>query len=63
MCDIAEIKKLITKLYVKVNASNLGWIVEFESNKIMLSKKTNLLTMIDNDTPKLLELLFRDLNK
>ncbi len=60
--DIDIIIKIITRLFILINASRLGWIVEtVEGNKIVLRKEISKLTQLDNDTPKLIENLFSDI--
>lgn len=60
MCEIEEVVQLITKLYIMINAAKLGWMVEIEGNKIILSKNSDLLTKLDKNTPKLLNVLIQD---
>jgi hypothetical protein len=60
MCEIEGVVQLITKLYIMVNATKLGWMVEIEDNKIILSKKSDLLTNLDKNTPQLINVLIQD---
>ena len=60
MCEIEGVVQLITKLYIMVNATKLGWMVEIEDNKIILSKKSDLLTNLDKNTLKLINVLIQD---
>lgn len=55
-----EIVQIITKLYIIINATRLGWLVEFDDNKIILSKEISTLTRLDKNTPKLINALIRD---
>lgn len=50
---------MITKLFLLSNAIKLGWTIEsINSNKIIISKKTNKLTKVDKNTIKLIKRLF-----
>lgn len=60
MCEIEDTVHLMTKLYIMVNAVKLGWMVEIDGNKIILTKDLNSLTRLDKNTPKLIELLVGD---
>ena len=60
MCEIEEIVQIITKLYIIINARKLGWLVEFDNEKIILSKELSLLTSLDKNTPKLISALIQD---
>jgi hypothetical protein len=60
MCEIEEIVQVVTQLYIIINATKLGWIVEFDDNKIILSKEISLLTKLDRNTPKLIKALIQD---
>lgn len=55
-----EVVQIITKLYIIINAIRLGWLVEIDNNKIILSKKLSSLTRLDKNTPKLINALMRD---
>ena len=56
-CEIDIVVNIITKLYIIINATKLGWNVEIIDNGIILSKKINKLTKLDKSTPKLLNAL------
>lgn len=55
--DIEAITYIITKLYIIINASKLGWNVELQDNKIVLTKHSSKLTKLDKNTPKLIQAL------
>ena len=55
-----EIVQIMTKLYIIINATRLGWLVEIDDNKIILSKEISSLTRLDKNTPKLISALIRD---
>jgi hypothetical protein len=58
MSDVELVVCFITKLYIIMNASRLGWLVEVKRNKIILTKCLDDLTGLDKDTPKLIGALF-----
>lgn len=60
MCEIEEIVQIVTKLYIIINAERLGWFVEFDDNRIILSKHLSLLTALDKNTPKLIKALIQE---
>jgi hypothetical protein len=51
------IVQIMIKLYIIINASKLGWSVEIYDDKLILAKKSSLLTRLDEDTPKLMSFL------
>jgi len=55
-----EVVQIITKLYIIINATRLGWLVEIDDNKIILSKEISSLTRLDKNTPKLINALIRN---
>jgi len=57
MREINILLRTIIRLYIILNASELGWNVEIEENQIVLTKNTNLLTDLDKNTPKLINKL------
>jgi hypothetical protein len=57
MCEIERIVQLIIKLYIIINATNLGWQVLIENEQIILSKKIDQLTSLDHDTSQLVNAL------
>lgn len=61
MYEIENIVQFIIKLYIIINASNLGWNIQLNNNVITLTKKNNDLTLLDKNTPKLLEKLFKNI--
>ena len=60
MHGIELIVLFITRLYIIINATKLGWDVEVDGNKIILTKKISKLTKLDENTPKLMNKLIRD---
>lgn len=57
MCEIDTVVYIVTKLYIIINATKLGWSVEIIDNKIVLSKLSTKLTKLDRNTPKLIDAL------
>ena len=57
--EVEAVVYIITKLYIIINASKLGWNVELQDNKIVLTKHSSKLTKLDKNTPKLIEALIR----
>lgn len=58
--SVDYIVNIITKLYIIINATKLGWTVEIQDNKIVLSKLSNKLTRLDKNTPQLINALICD---
>lgn len=58
--SVEWIVQVIIKLYIIVNAIKLGWCVEIYDDKLILTKKSSLLTHLDKDTPKLMSFLMSD---
>lgn len=55
---LKEIAILVIKVFIIINANNLGWNVEIRNNReIILTKPTRKLTAIDRDTQALMEIL------
>lgn len=52
--------QVVIKLYIIVNAIKLGWCVEIFDDKLILTKKSSLLTHLDKDTSKLMSFLMTD---
>jgi hypothetical protein len=52
--------KMITKFFIIINATKLGWIVTIENNKIILTKQSDLLTSLDKNTHKLINALMHN---
>lgn len=55
--DLEWIIQIITKIYIIINATKLGWFVEIENGNIVLSKKIINLTQLDKNTPRLINRL------
>jgi hypothetical protein len=60
MCEIEAVVHIITKMYIIINATRLGWAVEVQDNKLVLSKHSTKLTRLDKNTPKLIDALIQD---
>jgi hypothetical protein len=58
-CNLISMQ-LITKFFIIINATKLGWIVSVENNKIILTKQSNLLTSLDKNTCKLINTLIQN---
>jgi len=48
---------VIIKLYIIINAVKLGWCVEIYDDRLVLTKRSILLTRLDKDTPRLISSL------
>jgi hypothetical protein len=60
MCEIDTVEQIITKIYIIINASRLGWDVVVNNNKIVLTKRNERLTKLDKNTPKLIKKLIQN---
>ena len=60
MSEIQLIVSFITRFCIIINATRLGWFVEINNNEIILTKATNKLTRVDENTVELLAALLDD---
>jgi hypothetical protein len=63
MCEtdtVEHVVHILVKLYIMANATKLGWTIELQDNKIILTKLSSKLTRLDKNTPRLLKALIRE---
>jgi len=64
MCETETIEHhvvhVLVKLYIMTNATKLGWTIELQDNKIILTKLSSKLTRLDKNTPRLLKALIQE---
>jgi|WetSurMetagenome_2_1015567.scaffolds.fasta_scaffold475744_1 hypothetical protein len=60
MRELEVIIHVIMKLFIIINATKLGWAVDIYNDRLILTKKSNFLTKLDKNTPKLMSSLMTE---